>query len=477
MNSTSTDSTWVDPDELRTSFTLAMSTMYRSEVPLYGDLVRIVAQVNSSEISSALDTKVLAMRFGDVDPSRLELERHGAIRLGTAQELRTIRRLFALIGLFPVGYYDLSKAGLPMHATCFRPVTGASLRKNPFRVFTSVLRPELLKNGKARDVATRLLSKRNIFSDRLLQLLDLGVEQGGRLTEPQGTELIQEAIKTFGWRGTSSASRDDYEQLKAEHPILADVACFQSAHINHLTPRTLDITAAQEMMERNGLKVKDRIEGPPPRKCPILLRQTSFLAIEESIKFLGDEDDEAGSQTKGTHKARFGEIEERGAAVTKAGRELYDQLFDKVVASEAQRGERFNQDEYYELVSRVFKQYPDDWRELRRQGLLYYTFEPTSKAQNTRSAGSSTTLETLLNDGLIEVFPITYEDFLPLSAAGIFQSNLDAEALPYATAKPDLEGLEAALGVSINDIDVLYQRLQDESVARCAAFLGLEIVS
>ncbi|KAF6794276.1 hypothetical protein CMUS01_16013 [Colletotrichum musicola] len=475
MGSTSADSAWVDPDELRTSFTLAMSTMYRSEVPLYGDLVRIVAQINCSEISSALDPKVLAMRFGDVEPSRLELERHGAIRLGTAQELRTIRRLFALIGLYPVGYYDLSKAGLPMHATCFRPVTGASLRRNPFRVFTSVLRPELLKNGKARDVATRLLSKRNIFSDRLLQLLDLGDEQGGRLMVPQGRELVQEAIKTFGWRETSAASREDYEQLKAEHPILADVACFQSAHINHLTPRTLDITTAQEEMQKNGLRVKDRIEGPPPRKCPILLRQTSFLAIEESIKFLGEEDDEAGPQTKGTHKARFGEIEERGAAVTKAGRELYDQLFDEIVASESQRRERLGQDEYYDLVSRVFKQYPDDWRELRRRGLLYYTLEPTSKAQHARPTGSSTTLETLLDDGVVEAFPITYEDFLPLSAAGIFQSNLDSEAMPYATATSDPEGLEKALGVPINDPDALYQRLQDESVARCSAFLGLEI--
>lgn len=114
--------TWADCDDLRTSFTLAMSAMYKEEAPLYSDLVRIVSNVNKlSMASGSLDPRVLAMRFGDVSPSRLDVERHGAIRLGTVEELQTIRRVFAVLGLFPVGYYDLSEAGLPMHATCFRP--------------------------------------------------------------------------------------------------------------------------------------------------------------------------------------------------------------------------------------------------------------------------------------------------------------------------------------------------------------------
>lgn len=142
--------TWAECDGLRTSFTLAMSAMCKEEVPLYSDLVRIVSSANTASMANGdLDPKVLAMRFGDVSPSRLDVERHGAIRLGTAEELQTIRRVFAVLGLFPVGYYDLSEAGLPMHATCFRPVTRRALRKNPFRVFASVLRPELIKGTRA----------------------------------------------------------------------------------------------------------------------------------------------------------------------------------------------------------------------------------------------------------------------------------------------------------------------------------------
>ena len=43
--------------------------------------------------------------------ARLNVERHGAIRVGTAQELATLRRMFAIMGMYPVSYYDLSQAG------------------------------------------------------------------------------------------------------------------------------------------------------------------------------------------------------------------------------------------------------------------------------------------------------------------------------------------------------------------------------
>lgn len=38
-----------------------------------------------------------------------------AIRLGTPYELATVRRIFNIIGLHPVGYYDLSAAGYACH--------------------------------------------------------------------------------------------------------------------------------------------------------------------------------------------------------------------------------------------------------------------------------------------------------------------------------------------------------------------------
>ncbi|KAF2445985.1 hypothetical protein P171DRAFT_520686 [Karstenula rhodostoma CBS 690.94] len=135
---------FIDPDDLRTKFPLAMLAMYKKEVPLYGDLIKIV----------------IAMRNGDVASKRLDLERHGAIRLRIPLERQTVRRIFAIIGLYPVGYYDLTPAGLPIHTTYFRPICFAALKRNPFRVFTTLLRPDLLEDAQSKNLALDLLSKR-----------------------------------------------------------------------------------------------------------------------------------------------------------------------------------------------------------------------------------------------------------------------------------------------------------------------------
>jgi uncharacterized glyoxalase superfamily metalloenzyme YdcJ len=45
------------------------------------------------------------------------------------------------------------------------------------------------------------------------------------------------------------------------------VVCFPGCHINHLTPRTLDIDRVQELMPKYGIEPKILIEGPPRARC------------------------------------------------------------------------------------------------------------------------------------------------------------------------------------------------------------------
>ncbi len=55
----------------------------------------------------------------------------------------------------PVGYYDLSPAGVPVHSTAFRATHEAALQASPFRVFTSLLRLELIDDVALREKAAR----------------------------------------------------------------------------------------------------------------------------------------------------------------------------------------------------------------------------------------------------------------------------------------------------------------------------------
>ncbi|HEV7814739.1 MAG TPA: VOC family protein, partial [Janthinobacterium sp.] len=259
-----------------------MSEMYRTEVPQYGTLLELVADVNAEVLAADTALKPLLERRGEL--GRLDLEYHGAIRLGTARELFTIRRVFAVMGMHAVGYYDLSVAGVPVHSTAFRPVDDAALKRNPFRVFTSLLRLELIEDQDLRAEAAAILAARDIFTARALELVEAAEQQGG-LTPAQAAEFVKEALETFRWHRQATVSSATYRRLHDAHRLIADVVSFKGPHINHLTPRTLDIDAVQAGMPLRGIAPKAVIEGPPRRACPILLRQTSFKALEESVAF------------------------------------------------------------------------------------------------------------------------------------------------------------------------------------------------
>jgi uncharacterized glyoxalase superfamily metalloenzyme YdcJ len=70
-----------------------------------------------------------------------------------------------------------------------------------------------------------------------------------------------------------------------------------------------------------------------------------------------------------------------------------------------------------------------------------------------------------LDDGIIALAPIIYEDFLPVSAAGIFQSNLGDEATQATSKQASQTDFEAALGTPVLDEFTHYQQIADASLA------------
>src|SRR5690606_17243651 len=136
------------------------------------------------------------------------------------------------------------------------------------------------------------------------------------------------------------------------------------------TPRTLDIDAIQLGMPAKGIPPKAVVEGPPGRRHPILLRQTSFKALQEKVAF---------SDAQGSHTARFGEIEQRGAALTPKGRQLYDRLLDATRSALGGAPAEANAERYKALLEMHFAEFPDDLAQMREQGLAYFRYFPTEK--------------------------------------------------------------------------------------------------
>ncbi|MGW0734887.1 2-oxoadipate dioxygenase/decarboxylase [Streptomyces sp. NPDC002851] len=453
--------------QLRAAFAARLSDMYGREVPAYTTLVDVSREVNEDVLrAQGAD----AERLGSI--SRVTAERHGAIRVGTPQEMQQVARVFGALGMHPVGFYDLREAAasaVPVVSTAFRPTDGEELARNPFRVFTSMLTPTDPRFFDT-DLRARLetfLAGRELFPPELLALADRA-EAERELPDADAERFLHLAVRAFEL-STEPIDKAWYETLERVSAVAADIGGVRSTHINHLTPRVLDIDELYRRMTARGIEMIDAIQGPPRWSGPdLLLRQTSFRALAEP-RALRTPD---GSVVSGALRVRFGEVEARGIALTREGRALYDHLLtlvDKEAAAnpQADRGE---------LARPLWEAHvPAHEHELAAQQLAYFTYDVAPDRPRDGSKPPAT-LGDLVAQGWVRARPIVYEDFLPRSAAGIFQSNLTSEGSrdnDRTGTAYDSEWLSGAIGREVLDPFALYERQQTESLTRAARELNL----
>ncbi|BCY11290.1 2-oxoadipate dioxygenase/decarboxylase family protein [Actinoplanes sp. L3-i22] len=511
---------------LRARFAQELSTMYGREVPAYTTLVQVSEQVNTDVVRR--DGRA-AERLGSI--GRITAERHGAIRVGTPAELGQVARIFGALGMHPVGFYDLRDAAsssVPVISTAFRPIDAGELARNPFRVFTSMLTPADPRffTPELRKRLETFLAGRQLFGPELLELADRAEREGG-LAEDDAENFLRRAVQAFEL-SPEPVDRAWYGELEKISAVAADIGGVRSTHVNHLTPRVLDIDELYRRMTGLGISMIDEIQGPPRWHGPdVLLRQTSFRALAEA-RTMREADGTIGT---GALRVRFGEVEARGIALTPAGRARYDALLtevDRRLAAADQRpatsdrrppssdgvraevagqrpassdgmraeiaGRRLASSDGVraeiaapgsaspgglraEIAADVWAQgLPDTEAGLREADLAYFAY--TVSPVRPSAATPPRSLAELVDQGWVTATPIVYEDFLPRSAAGIFQSNLSAEGTrdtTQAAVAYDQDWLAGAVGRDIHDPFTLYAQEQAASIAAVATQLGTVI--
>ncbi|MNM96823.1 hypothetical protein D3C81_1093140 [compost metagenome] len=125
---------------------------------------------------------------------------------------------------------------------------------------------------------------------------------------------------------------------------------------------------------------------------------------------------------------------------------------------------------YNALMTQHFSEFPDTWEGIRQQDLAYFRYFTTGKTL-APDALKASTLEALLSGGYLRIEPLVYEDFLPVSAAGIFQSNLGDAAQAHYGEHSNQHAFEKALGRSTIDELTLYAECQQRSIDQCLAML------
>jgi uncharacterized glyoxalase superfamily metalloenzyme YdcJ len=433
--------------DLRAGFARSLSAMYGTEVPAYNTLVDVSTQVNADVLAA---DPVRAERLGRID--RVTAERHGAIRVGTAAELRQVAQVFAALGMEPVGFYDLrgtESTSLPIVSTAFRPITPDALAINPFRVFTSVLVTDDRRYFDAglQGELDAFLARRTLFGPEVLTLAERAEADGG-LPDADAAHFLRLTTACFEL-SPEPVDRAWYARLSAISGVAADIGGVPTTHINHLTPRVLDIDDLYRRMESLGITMIDEIQGPPKWDGPdVLLRQTSFKALAEPRKFREPD----GTITDGALSVRFGEVEQRGIALTPAGRDRYDRLIVEI----DQRAAAVTPAERDAIKVELWQaNWPTDEAGLLAGGEGFFEFSADRRADG----DPPRTVSGLVEQGWLVAAPIVYEDFLPRSAAGIFASNLDSKGSRDAGEEGsprDADWTAEAVGRTVHDPMKLY---------------------
>ena len=79
----------------------------------------------------------------------------------------------------------------------------------------------------------------------------------------------------------------------------------------------------------------------------------------------------------------------------------------------------------------------------------------------------------LIEQGIVRLEPIVYEDFLPVSAAGIFQSNLQEAQPSQYDGYSSQQEFERDLGAAIHDEMALYEAMQAQSLEQCLSSISI----
>jgi uncharacterized glyoxalase superfamily metalloenzyme YdcJ len=338
-------------------------------------------------------------------------------------------------------------------------------------VFTSMLTHDDRRffDEETEKLLESFIEARTLFSEELLELADTASAEK-ELAPKEATRLLDLATAAFEL-SQEPVHHDWYFRLERISAVAADIGGVPSTHINHLTPRVLDIDELYARMVDRGIAMIDEIQGPPNWEGPdVLLRQTSFRALAEERTFRHPD----GGIRPGSLRVRFGEVEQRGIALTPQGRDIYDRMVADVDNRLTESPAGTTRVEVAEQVWR--ENLPVSERELALQGLGYFTYRVAAPRQS--GAHRSAPLRELVEAGVLVPEPIVYEDFLPRSAAGIFQSNLtddgsrDDEQLgtPY-----DVDRLSTVMGTRIFDPNELYAAQQTASLKKAERQLRVAI--
>ncbi|MBL0691946.1 MAG: DUF1338 family protein [SAR324 cluster bacterium] len=389
-------------------FVHRLIAVYEAKIPLFKKMGELVRAVNQQ----GLDDKIITQKQLDL----LNQIMHGAIRVASVDELKMFRKIFAVMSLYPHGYYDL-RNNILCHSTAFRDVRGLY-----FRMFNSVLDLERV-DKKHKAFVKKIISARRPFSSALIDVVEKFDKQGA-LTHPQAEVFLSELVALLSRPKKSVLTKAEYSQLGNIHVVLTQILASGKPCGNHLTYNTWDMFVVQKMMRKWGIEDNMTVTGGA-KDFRNLLHQHACLAPEIVMDFLTD--DKKG-YVSGKYAEEFIEIEARHTAVSRFGYATYTQCLINAknkVSLLAKEDKDVYAKAYYAELAKSFEIFPRDVKLQILHGLGYYKFKPSKKGLMTDiGVRQKMNMRELVVNDFFDWEPIPYKDFIAVSATEIFNANI-----------------------------------------------------
>ena len=417
---------FVEPSWIRSEIVNLILDRFTSALPLYAEMMKVAETINQAE------GEQVAKGLGKV--------MHAAIRCASPKELQTIRRIFGLMNIKAVNYYDLREK-VSVESTAFRAVSVDEIQRNGFRVFCSLLSIDCIDEEHRAFVQT-IIDRRDLFDEELLDLVELGESQQG-LAAPEANRFVLKCVDLFTRPEEAIVSIDEYRKLETINKVAAQVLVSNALAFNHLTPSVASVPLAHNEMRKRGIETIPVWQGPVGKDC--ILRQTSCLAPAMRLKFPNGD----GTFVEADHQETFVEFEERQQALTRKGRVQFEAMYAEGKSNlNLDEKDAGFEDHYYETMQAALSSFPESDLELWKQGLGYFTYELVD------SAASYDSLEVAVESGAVKLVRQKYEDFFGPAATNIFNSNIGLDDVAnVGVAKPNsLVDFEQRLGCEILDM-------------------------
>lgn len=430
----------VNSDELRSRYIKMVNDHFYIKNHEFAIISDVIKDINNIELIKSPILLEKLRKQGERDFYIEELEVHYKIR--NKIDLSIVRQIFAVLGLFPVGFILQGSLQNPVPCTLFRPINNSNTKKHYIRVKLSYAYD--LKSFKKTSKEEVDIPKAAKSCQKLKQFLDR-FQKDSYFIDSDVELFLKEVI--------------DFLHPEFNTSIIDQEVCNSgmrdSNSICEIRFPTLSLSRTLSMISKYKFDIDYKVNLPEGRKHPLLYNLANiFLKSTNNHLY----------QTKVEPDALLNiQLVQRGIALTPKGKSQYSKTLAEIFSEQNQYNKKI--DNLQRSINRNFRKFPDSTSQLYQEGLAYFYFKlkPDMHLLNYKN-WSKEDLSDLIHSNHIDVLPIMFDGLLDTQELKINQ--LDELVRAHKCA------FEEKLECSIQDEHEYYLMLQHQSLQQCLAALN-----